>query len=82
MTVAMDKTSDWQGKYLASPAYPNVVFKVMDNGGYGNNKTKENWIDIAWTDPVMAQRFTKRNVPFKVIDKATANRIAASRGRA
>ena len=80
VTVAMDKTSSWQGKYLASPAYPNVVFKVMDNGGYGNNKTKENWIDIAWTDPEMAKRFTKRNVPFKVIDKTTASRIASNRG--
>ena len=79
VTVAMDKRSPWQGKYLRSDAYPNVVFKVMDNGGYGNNRTGLNWIDIAWTDPEKAKRVKQRDVHFELITAAEAK---AMRGRA
>jgi len=79
VTVAMDKESDWQGKYLISAAYPGVVFKVMDNGGYGNGKTGRDWIDIAWKDPAMARKFTQRNITFEAIERQEAKRIAAAR---
>lgn len=79
VTVAMDKESDWQGKYLISAAYPGVVFKVMDNGGYGNGKTGRDWVDIAWKDPEMAKRFTRRNITFQTVDYRDAKRIANSR---
>lgn len=79
VTVAMDKKSDWQGKYLISAAYPGVVFKVMDNGGFGNNKTGRDWIDIAWKDPAMARRFMQRGITFQTVDYHEARRIAASR---
>jgi len=79
VTVAMDKKSPWQSKFLTSPRYPGVVFKVMDNGGYGNNKTGRNWIDIAWTDPAQARKFKQRNIPFYMVDAKEARRIAADR---
>ena len=81
VTVAMDKTSDWQGKYLISSKYPGVVFRVMDNGGYGNNKTGRNWIDIAWTDPERAKAGTQRNLDFQVVSATEAREIAEQRRR-
>jgi hypothetical protein len=79
VTVAINKSSDWQGKFFVSPAYPDVVFKVMDNGGYGNNKTGRNWIDIAWANPQRAKDFVKRNVRFQVVDAKTAKAVANQR---
>jgi hypothetical protein len=82
VTVAMDKKSPWQNKYLASPQYPGVVFRVRDNGGYGNNRTGLNWIDIAWTDAEKAKASKQRNVEFQVVDEKTANQIRSQRGKA
>lgn len=79
VTVAMDKSSDWQDQYLVSDQHPGVVFRVRDNGGYGNNRTGRNWIDIAYTDPEMAKRSKLRNVNFQVVSAEEARKIAAQR---
>ena len=67
VTVAMDKKSDGRAT-LGFSELPWVVFKVMDNGACGNNRTGCNWIDIAWTDPNQAKRFKQRNLQFSVVD--------------
>ena len=79
VTVAMDKNSSWQGQFLSSPNFPGMVFQVRDNGGYGNNKTGENWIDIAYTDPQRAKSMLLRGVPFTPISSEQAQEISASR---
>ena len=78
VTVAMDKQSDWQGKFLRSPAYPGIVFKVSDTGSYGKGKGKD-WIDIAWTDPAKARNYKKANTLFEVIPPGEAFRISGTR---
>lgn len=82
VTVAMDIESDpfKQKAYLTSPQHPGVVFRVMDNGGYGNGRTGTGWVDIAFKDPQKALTNKQRNVEFNIISKAEAERIAASRG--
>jgi hypothetical protein len=79
VTVAMDKFSPWQNHFLTSPNYPGVVFRVRDNGGYGNGKTRENWVDIAYTDPEKAKHMMLRDVPFSPITPEAAQAISASR---
>jgi hypothetical protein len=79
VTVAMDKATDWQNQYLASKQFPGVVFRVRDNGGYGNNRTGRNWIDIAYTNPQMAKRSKIRNVEFYVITPQQAQQMSAQR---
>ena len=79
VTVAMDKNSSWQGQFLSSPNFPGMVFQVRDNGGYGNGKTGENWIDIAYTDPQKAKSMLLRGVPFTPITPEQAQTLSASR---
>ena len=79
VTVAMDKNSSWQNQFLSSPAFPDVVFQVRDNGGYGNGKTGENWIDVAFTDPQKAKSMLLRGVPFTPITPEQAQKISESR---
>ena len=79
VTVAMDKNSSWQGQFLSSPNFPGMVFQVRDNGGYGNGKTGENWIDIAYTDPQKAKSMLLRGVPFTPITPEQAQTMSASR---
>lgn len=76
VTVAMDKESSLQKKYLKSDAYPGVVFKVMDTGGYGNGKKGNDWVDIAWKDPQKAKETIKKGVTFVVISEEEARGIA------
>jgi hypothetical protein len=82
VTVAMDKNSDWQNQYLVSDQYPGVVFRVRDNGGYGNARTGRNWIDIAYTSAAAAKRNKLRDVEFRVVNAADARKIAESRSNA
>lgn len=81
VTVAMDKDNPLaKGKsYLTSPQFPGVVFRVMDNGGYGNGKTGTNWIDIAYKDPEKAKSQKLRNVQFQVVTASEAEKISADR---
>ena len=79
VTVAMDKNSSWQNQFLSSPNFPGMVFQVRDNGGYGNGKTGENWIDIAFTDPQKAKSMLLRGVPFTPITPEQAQTMSASR---
>ena len=79
VTVAMDKNSSWQNQFLSSPAFPDMVFQVRDNGGYGNGKTGENWIDVAFTDPQKAKSMLLRGVPFTPITPEQAQKISESR---
>ena len=79
VTVAMDKQSSWQGQHLESPNYPGVVFKVMDNGGFGNNKTGNSWVDIAFRDPEPAKSMTEQGVPFRPISEEQAKEIRSNR---
>ena len=81
VTVAMDKASSWQGQYLESPNYPGVPLKVMDNGGFGNNKTGNGWVDIAFRDPEMARNFTAQDVPFRPISEERAKEMVSSRAK-
>ena len=79
VTVAMDKNSSWQNQFLSSPNFPGTVFRVRDNGGYGNNKTGENWIDVAFSDPQKAKSMMLRGVPFTPISADEAQKISESR---
>jgi hypothetical protein len=78
VTVAMDIRSPWQNQYLYSPQFPGVVFRVRDNGSYGNYRTGVNWIDIAFKDPAKATAF-KISAPFQVISAARAKQISSAR---
>ena len=79
VTVAMDINSQWQDQFLSSPSFPGTVFRVRDNGGYGNGKTKENWVDIAYTDPQKAASVLLRGIPFTPISVDEAQKISESR---
>ena len=81
VTVAMDKASSWQGQHLESPNYPGVPFKVMDNGGFGNNKTGNGWVDIAFRDPEQARNMTEQNVPFRPIIEERAKEMVSNRAK-
>ena len=78
VTVAMDKNSSWQNQFLSSPNFPGTVFRVRDNGGYGNNKTGENWVDVAFSDPQKAKSMLLRGVPFTPITADEAQKISES----
>jgi hypothetical protein len=80
VTVAMDKNSSWQNQFLKSPAFRDTVFRVRDNGGYGNGKTGENWIDIAYTDPRKAKSMMLHGVLFGA-DHPEKRRKSRSPGR-
>ena len=78
VSVAMDDTSDWQGKFLISPSYPGVIFKVEDTGsafkGQGESK-----IDIAFRDGSKATNY-KESAPFAPITKGEMARIESEVG--
>ena len=69
VTVAMDKDSQWfkDEQFLISEAHPGIVFKVMDNGSFGNGKTDKSWVDIAFTDPEKAKSFKEHGVRFEPV---------------
>jgi len=77
ITVAMDKDSELQAEYLVSDQHPGAVFRVMDNGGYGNGRTGNSWIDIAYRDPSKAKSGTQHNVSFKVVTPQQAANISS-----
>jgi hypothetical protein len=79
VTVAMDKASSWQGQYLESPQWPGVPFKVMDNGGFGNDVAGNGWVDIAFRDPRYARSMTEQGVPFRPISEEQAKEMRSSR---
>src|SRR5262245_6172592 len=79
VTVAMDRNSSWQGQYLESPHYPGVVFKVMDNGGFGNERTGNSWVDIAVRDPLPAREMKNQNIPFRPITEEQARDMVSAR---
>src|SRR4029077_9189493 len=64
---------------LTSPAFPGTVFRVRDNGSYGNGKTQENWIDIAYTDPQKAKSMLLKGVEFSPVSPEEAQKISESR---
>ncbi len=78
VTVAMDRNSPMQGRYLASPAFPGVVFRVMDTGEAGDGKGNS-WVDVATRTPEKAAKLTKHNLTFTPISEQQAIEIAAHR---
>jgi N-acetylmuramoyl-L-alanine amidase len=78
VSVAMDENSEWQGKYLISPSYPGVVFKVEDQGSAFKGKA-EQAIDIAFADKSKATNY-KESATFAPIDEATAQQMAGMGG--
>lgn len=79
VTVAMDKASRLQDRFMKSSHFPGVAFRVRDNGPYGNDRAGDGWVDIAWTDPQAANNLLLRDVPFQPISDTEAAHIAASR---
>ena len=65
---------------LTSPNYPGTVFRVRDSGAYGNGKTQENWVDIAYTDPEKAKHMLlPRLYPSLQFHRKWPSEISASR---
>jgi hypothetical protein len=76
VSVAMDSKSDWQGKYLISPSYPGVVFKVEDTGDAFKGKA-ESAVDIAFKDPSKATSY-KETATFAPVDEQTALEMSSA----
>lgn len=74
VSVAMDSNSKWQGQYIVSPAFPNVIFKVEDTGSAFQGKG-ETAIDIAYRDQNKGKAFGGAGTSWKVVPPDVARGV-------